>query len=139
MRQLFGCERTAAVVIANGVKIDPGSQGRIGGRAPDAVRRTPLPGPVVIDNPLFYLTRAPPRLTVHGVYMEVLGMGVLLTGEAGIGKSELALELLSRGHRLIADDAVELIRVGPDVLVGQCPGGTRIISKCADSASSISG
>ena len=94
---------------------------------------------MVIDNLQFYLTRAlAPRLTVHGVYMEVLGMGVLLTGEAGIGKSELALELLSRGHRLIADDAVEFIRVGPDVLVGQCPGSFRIISRCADSASSIS-
>ncbi len=48
-------------------------------------------------------------------------MGVLITGESGIGKSELALELLSRNHRLIADDAVEFIRVAPDVLVGQCP------------------
>jgi HPr kinase/phosphorylase len=70
----------------------------------------------------YYLTRAlAPRVTVHGVYLEVMGMGVLITGESGIGKSELALELLSRNHRLIADDAVELIRVGPDVLVGQCP------------------
>ena len=65
-----------------------------------------------------------PKITVHGVYMEVLGMGVLITGESGIGKSELALELLSRNHRLIADDAVEFIRVGPDVLVGQSPGAT---------------
>ncbi|OGI41240.1 MAG: HPr(Ser) kinase/phosphatase, partial [Candidatus Muproteobacteria bacterium RBG_16_62_13] len=72
----------------------------------------------------YYLTRAlAPRASVHGVYMEVMGMGLLITGEAGIGKSEIALELLSRGHRLIADDAVEFIRVGPDVLVGQCIGG----------------
>jgi len=72
----------------------------------------------------YFLTRAlAPRVTVHGVYMEVMGMGVLITGESGIGKSELALELLSRNHRLIADDAVELIRIGPDVLVGQCPNG----------------
>jgi HPr kinase/phosphorylase len=53
--------------------------------------------------------------------MEVLGMGVFITGESGIGKSELALELLSRNHRLIADDAVEFVRVAPQVLVGQCP------------------
>jgi len=53
--------------------------------------------------------------------MEVMGMGILITGESGIGKSELALELLSRNHRLIADDAVEFVRVGPDVIVGQCP------------------
>ena len=48
-------------------------------------------------------------------------MGVFIAGESGIGKSELALELLSRNHRLIADDAVEFVRVAPQVLVGQCP------------------
>lgn len=122
LKQLFGSERTAAVVIANGAKVDADLKAEAE-RARLALFTTPLPSPVVIDNLQFYLTRAlAPRLTVHGVYMEVLGMGVLLTGEAGIGKSELALELLSRGHRLIADDAVEFIRVGPDVLVGQCPG-----------------
>lgn len=122
VRQLFGCERTAAVVVANGAKIDADFKAE-SERARLALFVTPLASPVVIDNLQFYLTRAlAPRLTVHGVYMEVLGMGVLLTGESGIGKSELALELLSRGHRLIADDAVEFIRVGPDVLVGQCPG-----------------
>lgn len=122
LKQLFGSERTAAVVIANGAKVDADLKAEAE-RAHLALFTTPLPSPVVIDNLQFYLTRAlAPRLTVHGVYMEVLGMGVLLTGEAGIGKSELALELLSRGHRLIADDAVEFIRVGPDVLVGQCPG-----------------
>jgi len=122
VRRLFGCERTAAVVVANGAKIDADFKAE-SERARLALLATPLPSPVVIDNLQFYLTRAlAPRRTVHGVYMEVLGMGVLLTGESGIGKSELALELLSRGHRLIADDAVEFIRVGPDVLVGQCPG-----------------
>ena len=86
---------------------------------------SPLPSPVLIDRLQYHLTRAlAPQATVHGVYMEVLGMGVLITGESGIGKSELALELLSRNHRLIADDAVEFIRVGPDVLVGQSPGAT---------------
>jgi len=53
--------------------------------------------------------------------MEVLGTGIFIRGESGIGKSELALELLSRNHRLIADDAVDFVRVGPDILVGQCP------------------
>lgn len=119
---LFGSERTAAVIVAGGARVD-GDLKAEAERAKLALFSTPLPSPVVIDNLQFYLTRAlAPRFTVHGVYMEVLGMGVLLTGEAGIGKSELALELLSRGHRLIADDAVEFIRVGPDVLVGQCPG-----------------
>jgi HPr kinase/phosphorylase len=53
--------------------------------------------------------------------MEVMGMGVLITGESGIGKSELALELLSRNHRLIADDAVKFTRITPNILLGQCP------------------
>lgn len=61
------------------------------------------------------------RQTVHGVFMEVMGIGVLLTGKSGVGKSELALELISRGHRLIADDAPEFFRAEPDVLSGRCP------------------
>lgn len=58
---------------------------------------------------------------VHGVFMEVNGVGVLIQGEAAVGKSELALELVTRGHRLIADDAVELRHVAPDTLEGGCP------------------
>ena len=58
---------------------------------------------------------------MHGVYMEVMGIGVLLTGPSGIGKSELALELISRGHRLIADDAPEFRRSAPDTIRGRCP------------------
>src|SRR3546814_4239737 len=53
--------------------------------------------------------------------MDVLGVGVLITGESGLGKSELALELISRGHGLVADDAVELSRSAPHVIEGQCP------------------
>lgn len=59
--------------------------------------------------------------TLHGVFMEVMGCGVLLTGESGIGKSELALELISRGHRLVADDAPEFCRIAPDTIRGSCP------------------
>lgn len=70
----------------------------------------------------FYLTQSlSARITVHGVFMEVLGAGVLLSGESGIGKSELALALLSRGHRLIADDAPEFANTVPRMLVGYCP------------------
>ncbi len=58
---------------------------------------------------------------VHGELLEVFGLGVLITGASGIGKSELALELVSRGHRLIADDTPEFIRVAPNVLQGSCP------------------
>ena len=62
-----------------------------------------------------------PRTTVHGVLVEIYGEGVLLTGDSGIGKSETALELIKRGHRLIADDAVEIKKVGRDRLVGDAP------------------
>lgn len=62
-----------------------------------------------------------PRLTRHGVLVEVYGEGVLLLGESGVGKSEAAVELIKRGHRLIADDAVEIRRTRPNTLVGSAP------------------
>ncbi len=61
------------------------------------------------------------RLTLHGVFIEVLGVGVLLTGSSGVGKSELALDLIARGHRLVADDTPEFTRVAPDLVMGACP------------------
>lgn len=59
--------------------------------------------------------------TLHGVFTEIFGLGVLLAGRSGIGKSELALELLARGHRLIADDATEFELVADGRVVGRCP------------------
>ncbi len=59
--------------------------------------------------------------TLHGVMLDVLEIGVLITGESSIGKSELALELVSRGHGLVADDVVELQQIGPDTIQGRCP------------------
>ena len=76
----------------------------------------------VVDAARFYLHEMfSDKQTVHGVFMEVLGTGVLITGESGVGKSELALELISRGHRLIADDAPVFTRIGPDILDGSSP------------------
>ncbi len=66
-----------------------------------------------------------PRITEHGVLMEIYGEGVLLIGDSGVGKSETALELLKRGHRLIADDAVEIRRVSSQTLVGSAPDNIR--------------
>ena len=62
-----------------------------------------------------------PRETRHGVFMDVLGLGVMISGSSGLGKSELGLELLTRGHGLVADDAVELIRVADEVIEGRSP------------------
>lgn len=76
----------------------------------------------LISNLNYFLTNVlAERIVLHGVFMEVLGMGVLLTGDAAVGKSELALELISRGHRLVADDAPEFARTAPDVVNGTCP------------------
>ncbi|HET6756827.1 MAG TPA: HPr(Ser) kinase/phosphatase [Burkholderiales bacterium] len=70
----------------------------------------------------YYLARAlAASETLHGVFLDVLGMGVLLTGESGVGKSELALELISRGSGLVADDVVELYQIAPEILEGRCP------------------
>jgi len=83
---------------------------------------TPVPAARLIDLLRIYLGRKlAPVTTVHGVFMDVLGLGVLMTGESGLGKSELALELISRGHGLVADDAVEFARVAPNVIEGHCP------------------
>ena len=61
------------------------------------------------------------RTSMHGVLMDILGLGVLITGESGLGKSELGLELISRGHGLVADDAVDLYRVNQATIEGRCP------------------
>ena len=61
------------------------------------------------------------RSTMHGVFMDILGLGVLITGESGLGKSELGLELISRGNGLVADDAVDLYRINQDTIEGRCP------------------
>lgn len=66
-----------------------------------------------------------PRISIHGVLVDVYGEGILITGESGIGKSEAALELIKRGHRLVSDDAVEIKKVSDDTLVGSAPDITR--------------
>lgn len=71
---------------------------------------------------IMYLNRVlAPHVTRHGVLVDVYGIGILLTGESGVGKSEVALELVRRGHQLCADDVVDICRVADDRLVGECP------------------
>ncbi len=66
-----------------------------------------------------------PRISIHGVLVDVYGEGILITGESGIGKSETALELIKRGHRLVSDDVVEIKKVSDETLVGSAPDMTR--------------
>ncbi|MCG7657664.1 HPr(Ser) kinase/phosphatase [Wielerella bovis] len=81
-----------------------------------------LESPYLMDVLRIYLQRVLAVSTVkHGVFLDVFEIGVLLMGASGLGKSELALELISRGHSLVADDAVELHRTAPEVLEGRCP------------------
>jgi len=80
----------------------------------------------IVEHLRYYLTQlVSEHVVMHGVFMEVLGIGVLLTGPSGIGKSELALELVSRGHRLVADDAPLFMRSGPETVTGSCPPSLR--------------
>ena len=73
-------------------------------------------------NAINYMNRIlAPRITRHGVLVDVYGVGVLLTGESGVGKSEAALELVKRGHRLVADDVVDISRISETRLIGECP------------------
>lgn len=86
------------------------------------VLNSPLPAHELISNIESWLSgKLGEQQTLHGVMMEVAGMGVLITGPSGIGKSELALELLSRGHRLVADDCPVFKRIAPDTVDGTCP------------------
>lgn len=87
-----------------------------------ALFSTPTVAASVIDQLRLYLSRQlAEKVSLHGVFMDVLGLGVFITGNSGAGKSELALELISRGHGLVADDIVEFSRIAPTVLEGRCP------------------
>ncbi len=117
---LFSTE-LAAIVIANG-EATPAILLDRAEHTETPLFTSPLTSPILMSYLGHYLTqRLAEVASVHGVYLEVLGTGVLIKGEAGVGKSELALELITRGHRLVADDVVELKHVAPNTLEGSCP------------------
>jgi len=112
----------AAVIVADGVAppralVDTASATRT------PLFTSPLAAPQVIEKLARYLAKAlAETVERHGVFMDVLGLGVLITGESGVGKSELGLELISRGHGLVADDVVKISRIAANALEGRCPG-----------------
>ena len=114
-----------AVIVARG--IDPGKDFmEIAKTYHVPVLRTTESTSNVVASLVAYLNvELAPRITRHGVLVEVYGEGILLVGDSGVGKSETAIELIKRGHRLIADDAVEIRRVSSKSLVGQSPENIR--------------
>jgi HPr kinase/phosphorylase len=120
IEHLFSTE-LAAIVVSNNEPV-PTSLIDAANRTETPLFTSPQPSPVLMAHLGHYLTqRLADVVTLHGVFLEVLSMGVLLKGDAGVGKSELALELITRDHRLVADDAVELRHVAPEILEGSCP------------------
>ncbi|MDQ6618112.1 MAG: HPr(Ser) kinase/phosphatase [Pseudomonadota bacterium] len=110
-----------AIVVANGEEVPPYVADKCNG-AHIALFRSAQPSPHLVDVMRIYLSRVlAEAATLHGVFLDVLEMGVLITGASAIGKSELALELISRGNGLVADDIVEFYRISPDTLEGRCP------------------
>jgi len=111
----------AAIVVTNGEAVLPYLQEQCNAQHVPLLT-SPQPSPHLVDIIRLYLSRVlAESTTLHGVFLDVLEMGVLITGASAIGKSELALELISRGNGLIADDIVELYRISPDTLEGRCP------------------
>ena len=120
VRRVVGLE-PPALVIADGQE-PPAALVHASDEAGIPLFTTQEPAAFVIDVLRAYLSKLfANRTTLHGVFMDILGLGVLITGESGLGKRELGLELISRGHGLVADDCVELLRVTQSTIEGHCP------------------
>ncbi len=118
--ELFAA-RPPALIVTNGVAAPDPLVARCNAEG-QPLLGTEMDGARVIESLRYFLSKNTADSTsMHGVLMDVLGMGVLISGDSGLGKSELALELISRGHGLVADDVVEIDRIGPDSLEGRCP------------------
>jgi HPr kinase/phosphorylase len=112
---------TVCVIVADGVKPPPVLV-EAAERARVPILTSPEASQHVINVLRPYMQQELGEITtLHGVMLDVLEIGVLITGDSSIGKSELALELISRGHGLVADDAVELQQIGPETIQGRCP------------------
>ena len=120
IQNLFSTD-LAAIIVSNGEKV-PEALSDAADKARTPLLASPIRSPELMDSLGHYLTQAFAESTsAHGVFIEVQGFGVLIKGNPAIGKSELALELISRGHRLVADDIVDFYRVSPERIEGRCP------------------
>lgn len=120
IERLFA-DHPAAVLFTDGLQPDATIR-EYAERTQTPLLGSPLGDQELINHLRYFLGHAlAERKTVHGVFIEVLGMGVLLIGDPAVGKSELALDLITRGHRLIADDAPRFARIAPEILEGSCP------------------
>ncbi|OOZ40880.1 HPr(Ser) kinase/phosphatase [Solemya pervernicosa gill symbiont] len=120
LKQLFS-EQTSITIVTDNL-IPPESFQRLADEHCTPLLGTPFASHDLVSRLQYYLTNLlAERITLHGVFMEVMGSGVLITGPSSSGKSELALELVTRGHRLVADDAPEFARIAPDIISGSCP------------------
>jgi HPr kinase/phosphorylase len=114
-------EEIACFIVTNGADV-PTVLRRSADKYRVALLRTPVKSAVLIRAVTGWLEeKLAPRVTVHGVLVQVFGLGVLIVGKSGIGKSEAALDLVAHGHRLVADDVVEVAAVSPLVLKGRSP------------------
>ncbi|WP_028454537.1 HPr(Ser) kinase/phosphatase [Chitinilyticum litopenaei] len=120
LAQLFSKEMAAMIVANDQTVPDTLREGAERHHVP--LLTSPEQSPYLMEVLRYYLSKSLAVSThLHGVFLDVLEVGVLLTGESSMGKSELALELVSRGHGLVADDVVEVYRTNPETLEGRCP------------------
>jgi HPr kinase/phosphorylase len=114
-------ERIACVLVTKGLE-PPAELIQAANEARLPLLQTPLVSSIAINVVTDYLQEAlAPRAVRHGVLLDVYGLGVLIEGTSGIGKSECALDLISRGHRLVSDDVIEVKRIGTDKVIGSAP------------------
>ncbi|MDE2423342.1 MAG: HPr kinase/phosphorylase [Betaproteobacteria bacterium] len=120
LSRLFSDNLTAIFIAENGEVFEPLKKMAIDKQV--ALLGCSLSSADLINNLNYYLSQElAEETTVHGVFMVILEVGVLITGDSAVGKSELALELISRGHGFVADDAVDLYKIGPETIQGKCP------------------
>jgi len=120
LEKLFG-EDSVAIIFSDS-SIPPDELKALADKNKVPIFCSPLSSTEVITHLRYFLSQQlADKVIIHGVFMELLSLGVLLTGESGLGKSELALELVSRGHMLVADDAPEFMRIAPNIILGSCP------------------